>query len=112
LTTLFDTIRTCEPILNVVEKHQWQSERPKSHNQASETAPQSEKPSSVRSELRPLVFVSHDSRDAELAEAFSNLLTDASGGFLKSYRLGVKRRRRRKNSFGPLIYEAIQDSKY
>jgi hypothetical protein len=35
---------------------------------------------------RPLIFVSHDHRDARLAEAFSNLLTDASGGFLKSFR--------------------------
>ncbi len=35
---------------------------------------------------RPLIFVSHDHRDAPLAEAFSNLLTDASGGFLKSFR--------------------------
>ena len=34
----------------------------------------------------PLVFVSHDTRDADLAEAFSNLLTDASGGMLKSFR--------------------------
>src|SRR5882724_2442909 len=36
--------------------------------------------------LRPLIFVSHDHRDASLAEAFTNLLTDASGGFLKSFR--------------------------
>jgi|SRR5271166_320746 len=35
---------------------------------------------------RPLIFVSHDHRDAPLAEAFANLLTDASGGFLKSFR--------------------------
>jgi hypothetical protein len=35
---------------------------------------------------RPLIFVSHDHRDAALAEAFANLLTDASGGFLKSFR--------------------------
>jgi len=35
---------------------------------------------------RPLIFVSHDHRDAPLAEAFSDLLTDASGGFLKSFR--------------------------
>lgn len=35
---------------------------------------------------RPLIFVSHDHRDAKLAEAFANLLTDASGGFLKSFR--------------------------
>lgn len=34
----------------------------------------------------PLVFVSHDTRDADLAEAFGNLLTDASGGILKSFR--------------------------
>src|SRR5260221_13045222 len=34
----------------------------------------------------PLVFVSHDSRDADLAEAFGNLLTDASGGTLKHFR--------------------------
>lgn len=35
---------------------------------------------------KPLVFISHDSRDAELAELFGNLLTDASGGILKSFR--------------------------
>src|SRR5260370_22111584 len=34
----------------------------------------------------PLVFISHDSRDADLAEAFGNLLTAASGGILKSFR--------------------------
>jgi len=34
----------------------------------------------------PLVFISHDSRDADLAEVFGNLLTDASGGILKSFR--------------------------
>jgi hypothetical protein len=34
----------------------------------------------------PLVFISHDSRDADLAEAFANLLSDASGGVLKSFR--------------------------
>ena len=34
----------------------------------------------------PLVFISHDSRDSDLAEAFGNLLTDASGGILKSFR--------------------------
>ncbi len=35
---------------------------------------------------KALVFISHDSRDSDLAEAFGNLLTDASGGFLKSFR--------------------------
>jgi hypothetical protein len=39
---------------------------------------------------KPLVFVSHDSRDAELAQAFGNLLTDASGGILKSFRSSDK----------------------
>jgi len=34
----------------------------------------------------PLVFISHDSRDAELAEAFSKLLKRASAGALKSFR--------------------------
>ena len=34
----------------------------------------------------PLVFISHDTRDGDLAEAFGNLLTDASGGFLQSFR--------------------------
>jgi len=34
----------------------------------------------------PLIFISHDHRDAQLAEALGNLLGDASGGFLKSFR--------------------------
>jgi hypothetical protein len=35
---------------------------------------------------QPLVFISHDSRDAILAEAFSKLLRDVSSGALKSFR--------------------------
>lgn len=35
---------------------------------------------------RALVFVSHDSRDADIAEAFANLLSDVSAGTLKSFR--------------------------
>lgn len=35
---------------------------------------------------KSLVFISHDSRDGHLAEAFSNLLSDVSGGTLKSFR--------------------------
>lgn len=46
-------------------------------------APSHEPP---KKSIRPLIFVSHDHRDATLAEAFSNLLTDASGGFLNSFR--------------------------
>ncbi len=33
-----------------------------------------------------LVFISHDTRDAKLAEAFSNLLKSVSAGVLKSFR--------------------------
>lgn len=40
---------------------------------------------------KPLVFVSHDSRDAELAEEFSNLLKSASAGALKSFRSSDKK---------------------
>lgn len=38
-----------------------------------------------------LVFVSHDNRDAELAEIFANLLTDVSAGTLKSFRSSDKK---------------------
>jgi len=41
---------------------------------------------SAQKPTRPLIFISHDHRDASLADAFSNLLTDASGGFLQSFR--------------------------
>lgn len=40
---------------------------------------------------RPLVFISHDSRDAELAEAFSKLLKSVSAGMLKSFRSSDKK---------------------
>jgi hypothetical protein len=49
----------------------------------------------VESTLPPrqksLVFVSHDSRDAEIAEAFANLLSDVSAGTLKSFRSSDKK---------------------
>jgi len=38
-----------------------------------------------------LVFISHDNRDADLAEAFGNLLTDVSGGILKHFRSSDKK---------------------
>lgn len=38
------------------------------------------------SRANPLVFISHDSRDADLAEAFDHLLTDASGGVIRTFR--------------------------
>jgi len=38
----------------------------------------------------PLVFISHDTRDAALAEAFSRLLSNVSAGVLKSFRSSDK----------------------
>lgn len=38
-----------------------------------------------------LVFISHDSRDAEIAEAFSQLIRTVSGGMLKSFRSSDKK---------------------
>ena len=34
----------------------------------------------------PLVFISHDTRDAELAEAFGKLLKSVSAGMIKTFR--------------------------
>ena len=45
-----------------------------------------------KSDGPPLVFISHDSRDAELAEAFSKLLKSVSAGMLKSFRSSDKKR--------------------
>ncbi len=41
--------------------------------------------------IKPLVFISHDTRDAELAEAFSTLLKAVSAGVLKSFRSSDKK---------------------
>lgn len=49
---------------------------------------QIEKP---KPELTPLVFISHDARDAEFAEAFSKLLGSVSAGMLKSFRSSDKK---------------------
>lgn len=38
----------------------------------------------------PLIFISHDGRDAELADAFSKLLKSVSAGMLKSFRSSDK----------------------
>lgn len=43
------------------------------------------------SSATPLVFISHDSRDAELAEAFSKLLKSVSAGMLKCFRSSDKK---------------------
>jgi hypothetical protein len=39
----------------------------------------------------PQVFISHDTRDAELAEAFSKLLRSVSAGMIKSFRSSDKK---------------------
>lgn len=41
-------------------------------------------------DAQPLVFISHDTRDADLAEAFENLLHDASAGLLRCFRSSAK----------------------
>lgn len=50
-----------------------------------------EAPDPPKSKETPLVFISHDSRDAELAEAFSKLLKSVSAGMLKSFRSSDKK---------------------
>jgi hypothetical protein len=50
------------------------------------TAKQFGPPTAPVSRANPLVFISHDSRDADLAEAFDHLLTDASGGVIRTFR--------------------------
>ena len=47
--------------------------------------------STLPARQKALVFISHDSRDADLAEAFGNLLSDVSGGTLKSFRSSDKK---------------------
>jgi hypothetical protein len=39
----------------------------------------------------PLIFISHDARDAELAEALSKLLKSVSAGMLKTFRSSDKK---------------------
>src|SRR2546423_12524742 len=45
----------------------------------------------VLTTTEPLVFISHDARDAELAEAFSKLLKSVSAGMIKSFRSSDKK---------------------
>ena len=47
--------------------------------------------SRLSSRGRALVFISHDGRDAALAESFVNLLSDVSAGTLKSFRSSDKK---------------------
>jgi hypothetical protein len=50
-----------------------------------------DQPEPIAKSGNPLVFISHDTRDAELAEAFSNLLKSVSAGVLKSFRTSDRR---------------------
>ncbi|HEY2090865.1 MAG TPA: toll/interleukin-1 receptor domain-containing protein [Thermoanaerobaculia bacterium] len=54
-------------------------------------APPLEVPASLQLRPKTLVFISHDSRDADIAEAFANLLSDVSAGTLKSFRSSDKK---------------------
>lgn len=56
----------------------------------------------------PLVFISHDTRDAELAEEFSNLLRSASAGGLKFFRSSDKKPTQG-IEYGSEWYPAIMD---
>jgi hypothetical protein len=59
----------------------------------------------------PLIFISHDSRDADLAEEFSNLLKSASAGALKSF-VSSDKKGTRGIEYGLEWYPAIMDKIY
>jgi hypothetical protein len=56
----------------------------------------------------PLIFISHDSRDAELAEAFSKLLGSVSAGMLKAFRSSDKKGKEG-IEFGDEWYKRLMD---
>ncbi len=45
----------------------------------------------INSSTSPLIFISHDTRDADLAEAFSKLLKSVSAGMIKTFRSSDKK---------------------
>lgn len=55
-----------------------------------------------------LVFISHDSRDAELAEAFTKLLASVSSGLLKSFR-STDSAGKDANAFGSEWFQKLTD---
>ncbi|WP_273209476.1 toll/interleukin-1 receptor domain-containing protein [Runella zeae] len=65
---------------------------------------QTEQPKPVSK--NPLVFISHDTRDAELAEALSQLLSNSSMGILESFRSSDKKGAQG-IEYGTLWYEEI-----
>ncbi|EJL6583439.1 hypothetical protein ABMY36_12955 [Vibrio vulnificus] len=52
----------------------------------SSTKVESKEKAEIPKAINPLVFISHDTRDAEIAEAFSKLIGSVSAGVLKSFR--------------------------
>jgi hypothetical protein len=54
-------------------------------------APDAESKDPKPSQVSPLIFISHDTRDADLAEAFARLLSSVSCGMLKSFRSSDKK---------------------
>ncbi|MDD5772107.1 MAG: toll/interleukin-1 receptor domain-containing protein [bacterium] len=62
----------------------------------------------VSKSKNPLVFISHDTRDTELAEEFSDLLKRASAGALKSFRSSDKKGTQG-IEYGQEWYPAIMD---
>lgn len=63
----------------------------KKSTKASGLQTEANEPVALTKRGRTLVFISHDSRDADLAEAFANLLSDVSAGTLKSFRSSDKK---------------------
>ncbi|MCW5695151.1 MAG: toll/interleukin-1 receptor domain-containing protein [Bauldia sp.] len=51
----------------------------------------SDEPALVSTSTQPLVFISHDTRDADLAEAFGKLLKSVSAGMIKTFRSSDKK---------------------
>ncbi len=70
------------------------------------STPQTETAPSNQVSKNPLVFISHDTRDAELAEAFSQLLSNSSMGILESFRSSDKKGTQG-IEYGTLWYEEI-----
>ncbi|HLA57857.1 MAG TPA: toll/interleukin-1 receptor domain-containing protein, partial [Puia sp.] len=62
----------------------------------------------VPKNINPLIFISHDTRDAELAEEFSNLLKTSSAGALKSF-VSSDKKGTRGIEYGVEWYPAIMD---
>ncbi len=59
--------------------------------ESEEKKPTTEKAESRSKTQQTLIFISHDTRDAELAECFSKLLSSVSAGVLKSFRSSDKK---------------------